>query len=325
MTGIRSIRVRNSRNSYSFELKRNISILCGDSGRGKTTLFEMVQEYNRYGRDSGVSVSCDREVLALEGDDWERVLTKTQNKVVFIDEDSEFIRSDDFSRLVRGSDNYYLLITRNYLPNLPISVDEIFELSGKKNKKFKRVFHDVEKMYDSPSGNSLPFRPDVIITEDAKSGYRFFKNEADKLGILCVPADGKSNVYNTLKAYVDRSVVVIADGAAFGAEISDIVNQQKLTPKKLAIFLPESFEWLILQSGTIKDIDVNKIEAPENYADSRKYMSWEQYFTDLIVNETRNIKYMKYVKSKLPDYYLQPVIADAIKSKASGIDWSKRG
>lgn len=150
MTGIRSIRVRNSRNSYSFELKRNISILCGDSGRGKTTLFEMVREYNRYGRDSGVSVSCDREVLALEGDDWERVLTKTQNKVVFIDEDSEFIRSDDFSRLVRGSDNYYLLITRNYLPNLPISVDEIFELSGKKNKKFKRVFHDVEKMYDSP-------------------------------------------------------------------------------------------------------------------------------------------------------------------------------
>lgn len=52
-----------------------------------------------------------------------------------MDEIVEFLRSDDFARAVRGSDNYYLLITRNYLPNLPYSVDEIFEISGEKNKK----------------------------------------------------------------------------------------------------------------------------------------------------------------------------------------------
>ena len=63
MTGKYKIRVSNSRNRYTFELKRNITILCGDSGKGKTTLYEMVREYNRFKKSSGVSISCDRELI----------------------------------------------------------------------------------------------------------------------------------------------------------------------------------------------------------------------------------------------------------------------
>ena len=127
MTGRYTVRVKNSRNSYEFELKRNITILCGDSGRGKTTLFDMISEHNRFGKKSGVSVSCDKELVALDGSDWETKIENMNDCIVVIDEDSEFIRSYDFARAVRGSDNYYLLITRNYLPGLPYSVDEIFE------------------------------------------------------------------------------------------------------------------------------------------------------------------------------------------------------
>ena len=55
MIGIHKVSVKKSRNSYTFKLTRNITVLCGDSGRGKTTLYEMIHEYNRYGRNSGVS------------------------------------------------------------------------------------------------------------------------------------------------------------------------------------------------------------------------------------------------------------------------------
>lgn len=48
MTGEYKIRVKNSRNNYIFNLKRNITVLCGDSGRGKTTLYEMISDYNVY-------------------------------------------------------------------------------------------------------------------------------------------------------------------------------------------------------------------------------------------------------------------------------------
>ena len=37
----------------------------------------------------------------------------------------------------------------NYLPELPISVDEIYELVGAKNKRFNKIYSDIWKMYDN--------------------------------------------------------------------------------------------------------------------------------------------------------------------------------
>ncbi len=324
MKGVFQIRVRNSRNSYSFELRRNITVLRGESGRGKTTLFEMIHEYNRFGKNSGVTVSCDRDLIAVVGDEWENVIKNHPGAVIVVDEDSQFIRSKDFARVLRGSDNYFLLITRNYLAELPISVDEIYELWGAKNKKFKRIYQEIDRMFDRPRVEKLPFIPEVIITEDTRSGYQFFKNEAERMGIRCISADGKSNIFKVMNQYPEENVVVIADGAAFGSEIADIVEQQELRPRKLAIFLPESFEWLVLKAGVVKGIDADRIENPERYADSTDFMSWEQYFTALLVEATKDNEYMRYKKAKLSDYYLQDKNADRIKRVAKGIKWEQR-
>jgi len=103
----------------------------------------MIHEHNRFGKESGVSISCDRELVTIAGDKWEDDILGNPGKIIVIDEDSHFIRSRDFARVVRGSDNYYLLITRNYLSELPISVDEIYELTGAKNKRFNRIYSDI--------------------------------------------------------------------------------------------------------------------------------------------------------------------------------------
>lgn len=319
MIGVHKVSVRNSRNSYSFVLTRNITVLCGDSGSGKTTLFDMIHEYNRYGRSSGVSVSCDKKLVTLSGDEWSSELSKISNSIVVIDEDSQFIRSVDFARAVRGSDNYYLLITRNYLANLPYSVDEIFELSGAKNKKFNPIYKGIKRMYDHIPAQRLPFIPDMIITEDGKSGYAFFKNEAERIGILCVSAEGKSKIYSKLKEYPDKNVVVIADGAAFGAEMRNIVGLQRMNPNKIALFLPESFEWLILKAGVVDGFEKEKIESPQLYADSTKYLSWEQYFTALLEDATREIDFKRYSKTNLAEYYIQKRTAERIKEQMEGI------
>lgn len=50
--------------SYKFTVRRNITIIKGNSGTGKTTLFEMVAEHMRLGSQSGVNVACDRPLLA---------------------------------------------------------------------------------------------------------------------------------------------------------------------------------------------------------------------------------------------------------------------
>lgn len=324
MLGSYKIIVKNNRNRYTFELHRNITVLRGDSGRGKTTLYDMIREYNRFGKNSGVTISCDRDVIAIDGDDWEEDIKKHPGSIIVIDEDSGFIRSKDFARVVRGSDNYYLLITRNYLSELPISVEEIYELEGAKNKKFRKIYSEIQKMYDHPQKAYLPFVPEVIITEDSGSGFQFFFKVAEKYGILCVTAGSKTKVFNTLNQYSDKDVVIIADGAAFGPEMNDVVEQQKLRPRKVAIFLPESFEWIVLKSDAVLGVDNEMIEHPELYADSKKYMSWEQYYTDLLVKSTKDSGYMKYKKTKLSDYYLQDRIIDLIMSIAEGIRLKKK-
>lgn len=39
---------------YDFVIRRNITILTGDSGTGKTVLIDLIRDYRRYGSDSGV-------------------------------------------------------------------------------------------------------------------------------------------------------------------------------------------------------------------------------------------------------------------------------
>ena len=60
-----------------------------------------------------------------------------------IDEDNEFIRSQDFADTVKISSDYFLLITRSYLGQLPYSVDEIYKIVGSRNKKFSPVYQSL--------------------------------------------------------------------------------------------------------------------------------------------------------------------------------------
>lgn len=48
---------------------------------------------------------------------------------------------------------------------------------------------------------------------------------------------------------------MIADGAAFGSEIEkvlEVIGQRE----QMALYLPESFEWLILESDVLNDKDI---------------------------------------------------------------------
>ena len=303
MIGSFKVSVKNSKNSYEFVLKRNITILTGNSGSGKTTLYDMIWDYNRFGKQSGVKLVCDKNVVALGKDDWERRITEIEDSIIVIDEE-DFIKSYDFARVVQNSSNYFLLITRFYLQGLPYSVDEVYEISGNKKKSFRPLYKDIEKMYHDPAKRELPFEPEVIITEDSKSGFQFFKKITSGTDVLCVTADGKSNIYKCLNAYEDKKVLIIADGAAFGSEMGDLVKRQKLGFQKIGIFLPESFEWLILKSGLVCLPDMDEIQSPELFVDSKDFLSWEQYFTKLLETLSQNPEYKLYKKKELAEYYL---------------------
>lgn len=120
-----------------------------------------------------------------------------------------------------------------------------------------------------------------------------------------------------------ETVCVVADGAAIGAEMSALYKQSQ-NNKHIKLYLPESFEWLVLNSGLIDGREVQKIlDEPEEYIDSREYFSWERYFTRILIKYTEGT-HMKYKKSNLNPTYLHKKNKNAIIKVIKGIDFQKQ-
>ena len=150
MKGSHRIIVETRKVKYDFTIKRNITIFTGDSGSGKTVLIGLIRDYRRYGSDSGVFLSCDRDCRTIDNEDWERQISEISDSIIFIDEGNRFLTSKKFANLVQNSNNYFVIATREKLPMLPYSGNEIygFRKSGKFNEA--RQTYDC-LLYTSPS------------------------------------------------------------------------------------------------------------------------------------------------------------------------------
>lgn len=52
--------------------------------------------------------------------------------------------------------------------------------------------------------------------------------------------------------------------------------KQAKTQGNVSLFLPESFEWLLLNSGIIFDSEIKTVlSAPEEHIDGKYFFSWE--------------------------------------------------
>ena len=317
MRGKHRIIIQNNRLHYEFEIKRNVTIIQGDSATGKTTLINMLRQVENLGDSSGIDVIFDAPCRILEGRNWKILLENMAGNIIFIDEDNEFINTEEFAEAVRGSDNYFVLITRENLYNLPYSVEEIYGLrSSGKYQNTKRVYQQMYQIYSNIQ--DVPVKPARIITEDSNAGYEFFEAAGREKGILCESAGGKSNIFNLIRNVKDEEVCVVADGAAIGPEMNRLYKQAEKA-KNITLYLPESFEWIILKSGLIEGKDLQKIlEEPEKYIDSGEFFSWERYFTKLLVNMTEET-YLKYRKAHLNKAYLHDKNKRQILKSIEGI------
>lgn len=310
MKGKYHIIIQNNKVKFEFDIKRNLTIIRGDSATGKTTLINMIETYERLGDESGISISCGRKCLTLNNSNWESIIHDNHNCIIFTDEENKIIKSLDFAKAIKDSDNYYVLITRENLPYLPYSVEEVYGIhsSGK--------YSDLQKTYNSffrlyAFNDTLPStKTDIIIVEDSNSGYDFFSNITTE-PTACISAEGKSNIKQIIEANQGKHILVIADGAAFGPEMNELYLYTKNDPR-LFLYLPESFEWIILSSGLIDGNRISDIlEHTEDFVESRDCLSWEQFYTKLLVSETDG-SYLKYSKHRLSKNYLNPKEKEAI-------------
>lgn len=314
MRGEHQVVVRNNKVQIKLNVRRNLTILQGNSATGKTTLLELINEFDQLGPDSGTVVNCDVPCKVVSGRNWQRDLSYIENSIVFIDEDNAFMKSYEFAHEARHSSNYYVLVAREALPQLPYSVDEIYGLrntnrSSSKYPVYSRVYASAYRIY--ADDEFVGEKPQLVVVEDSNSGFEFFSVLCAASGVRCVSAHGKTNIYDVVREADELDILVIADGAAFGPEMAYLVSLRRF--KSIKLFLPESFEWLVLQSGLFPDTEVQKMLLnPAEHIECSKFFSWEQFFTAELVERSKN-SYLAYSKSKLNAAYLGDKAAQAIK------------
>jgi hypothetical protein len=246
MRGTYTIIVANQKVQFTLELERNITVIRGESGTGKTTLIGLLQSYETYGSQSGVTVQCSKPCRVLSGMDWQLRLEHIRNSIVFVDEGNDFLKSADFARAVQGSDNYFVLVTRESLYQLPYSVHSVLELR-KTASRNKRTYNRAYPYYDTIDHVEAALKHAAyLVAEDAKAGYQMFAQIAARFGSSCVSADGKSNLFDRASSLLGNTMMIVADGAAFGAEMDKLSKLLEQTPNQITLYLPESFEWLFL-------------------------------------------------------------------------------
>ena len=125
MKGSHRIIVETKRIKYDFTIKRNVTIIAGNSATGKTTLIEMIQEFYENQEQSGIILQCDKSCVVLEGRQLDPCLGNVHDSIVFIDGGNSFITLPEFADWVKESDNYFVIATREELSLIPNDLKEI--------------------------------------------------------------------------------------------------------------------------------------------------------------------------------------------------------
>ena len=213
-----------------------------------------------------------------------------------------FIYTKEFAAYLAASDNYYVFMTRKPLYALPYSTQEIYGIRTSGKFHFpEQVYHEFYPIY--PVRQAVTDNKKLmILVENKEAGYQFYKNVAGEE--RCISAEGNSNIYSKMiETDSSDGVLIIADGAALGPFVDKLVKYATIK-QNVALFFPESFEWMILKSGILHNALIDEILAkPEDYIDNTRYISWERFFTALLQDITSADPIKQYSKSSLPSFY----------------------
>lgn len=287
MNGEIKLSIWNKFIKYQLSFKHNISIILGDSGSGKTNLCNFIRNAARKNAGIQYKIAPSYDIYVMTSDqEWEIVLQNMHNTLIFFDEDMHFTNTKKFANIIRHTDNYYVIISRDALKCLPYSVNAIYEL--KSSGKFMQTKPII--VYNTEFFNieqKKCFYPDIVITEDSGTGLEFFTSMYHDISV--VSSDGNIGIFRKVLFVLGqghKNLLVIIDGAAFGPYISELVAYLQKNNIAVLLALPESFEWILLHHTMFaKDNNILSIlQTPESYIDYSLDFSLEQYFRRILAN-----------------------------------------
>lgn len=316
MKGRFSLEIESRKVIYQLNMERKVTVIKGNSATGKSSMIRLLADYIELGKDSGVHIrkSSDYEIKVFENrTDWSRDLEHVHNSIIFADEDVRYLYDKNFQTVFQTADCYIVIISRSGMfQQLPYAINSIYELRTQKNGKFSVV-----RMYQIYQMELEQSRTNYVITEDSNSGYEMMQ----KIFTCPIePAGGNSNVLHCLAKKLSEyeSISIIVDGAAFGGYISAVMRLSGVR-NNVTVIAPESFEYLLLKTFAFQRFLTDELEHTWKYCDSRFYLTWERYFTDLLRKIAEQNYGFLYSKKKLHDFFLNEANIEQVKEQLTDI------
>lgn len=261
MNSLNEVVVKDYRNgvSYKFNIGSKYTIICGDSGTGKSVLIDMIRRAttlsNKRSKRPAYSINSQFDFIVLSDEtsmiiDWKSVLQGAKpNTVICIDENFSDLLSLKFQKEVVNSAAIFLIVTRQALVGLPYGVSDIFEIVSDLSGKHHYLQPIAKPSYYHISDLSridlseLNFK--YLVTEDSKSGFQFFSSFLKNVR----SARGKSNIYEDNKC--SKNTLYCIDGFGFGSEILSLSVYLNNINNSNGLLDINSFEDMLLRSPFI--------------------------------------------------------------------------
>lgn len=326
MKGKHNIKISNKRISYDLNFDRPISIIFGDSGIGKSTILKMIKDYQENGKDSGIRFSTTSEgVLILnKSSNWQELLSKISNFIIFADEYVKYVLTKEFAEAFSRSGNYLVYITRESRTGaLTYSIKSMYSIVSSRKEGGKCTQNSLYSWYYD---NVKLSKPDLLVTEDSKSGLTIMRA---LLSCECITSNGKDNIINKLKEVSSKdykSIYVLVDTAAFGSNMPKLLRYITESGKNITVGMYESLEYILLSTKNFRNFVESELDETYNYVDSSDYLTWEQYYTDLLKSMCKKygMNYSKVGADKLDKFFTSKSFLDNVMLVLCDIDKSLR-
>lgn len=257
------LEVKSKRLSYEITIHGKYTIISGDSGTGKTTLFNMVTDHVL--GNKAIKISCDKSVIALANNFVGNELENYKECLIIIDEYNLLLKRHGAASLLKNSDNYFVIITRKKLDYLPVSIDNYYRFENKGKLNVARSIF--------PRFHVKKFRGiKCIVTEDSVSGAAFFREYFPDVAVLS--AHSKSEMPNYLKKNFTtlNGVLIVYDAAAFAFSAKELF--ETLEGHSVDVFDWESYENYILRN--VPFLEVYNQNDMDCYSESLEQFSEER-------------------------------------------------
>lgn len=216
---------------FEFELNNRITVICGDSAKGKTMLvkfIDLIDKSTKLITNDGSQIKHINDDMILNG-------YRLNSNDVYIMDEYDGINNLNISNIINNRRYNFILITRNTsMPHLSYDISDIYTFSNSgKYHKLVRRYNRINKNIDQSKLN-------CIITEDSGSGNEFYKNYNN---FKLLSSGNDSKILN----YIDNGNICIVDSLGFGPYIKLYLQKSKNIENFL--IYPKSFEYLLLESG----------------------------------------------------------------------------